>query len=277
MFRHLASTEIKSLRRLTVSVLSAAVLIVGLSLVPVAWGVPILENVGTIVVVLVSIGLTAGCTFYLVYRYWQTMHKAPAYFTHTLPVRGATIFTVKLLVAIAYQLAAIVAAAVFLWALHLAQGCGAGRSLAQTMRADWQALTGMLEFASWPLIVFLVLSLLLSVVSIIVQVLSTLSLFTRPRFASLGVAAPVIGVVLLYLANQVIGTIATLWLPLGMRVDGPDAGTLVAQGMWTDLVAAFRHGAPPQVVGLGSTVAALLLTVVVWRLGRQSIEKHLAL
>lgn len=277
MFRHLVSTEIKSLRRLTVSTLSAAALIVCLSLVPVAWGVPILGSLGIIVVVLISIGLAAGCTFYLVYRYWQTMHKAPAYFTHTLPVRGATIFTVKLLVAIAYQLAAIIVAAVFLWGLHLAQGHGAGRSLGQVMRADWQALTELLDFASWPLIVFLTLSLILSVVAMIVQVLSTLSLFTRPRFASLGVAAPVIGVVLLYLGNQVIGAIATLWLPLGMRVSGPDAGTLVAQGMWPDLVAAVRDGTEPQVVGLGSTVAALLLTVIMWRLGRQSIEHHLAL
>ncbi|MDO5080704.1 hypothetical protein [Buchananella hordeovulneris] len=277
MLRHLVITELQSLRRLSLSVLSAATLIVGLSLVPIAWGVPILKVLGSVAVVLISLGIAVGCTFYLVYRYWQTMHKAPAYFTHTLPVRGGTIFAVKMLVAIAYQLAAIAVSAVFLWALHLAQGVAAGRGLGEVMRADWQALTDVLQLASWPVTVLLALSLLLSVVSMIVQVLATLSLFTRPRFASLGVAAPVVGVVLLYLANQIIGAAATLWIPLGMRVSGPDAGTVVAQGMWSDIVAALRYGTEPQVVGLGSVVAGLLLTILLWQLGRRTIDRHLAL
>jgi hypothetical protein len=141
----------------------------------------------------------------------------------------------------------------------------------------WSAVTGAVADAPAGALAGFGAILAIQLVVVVIQVAAVLSISAESRFQGLGWGAPLIGLVLLYLVDQVVSLVGMLWIPLGIRLSGPEAGDLVARGMWPDVVEALRTGADPTVIGLGSVVTGAAFTVALAWWAVRSIERRTSL
>jgi hypothetical protein len=124
---------------------------------------------------------------------------------------------------------------------------------------------------------FLAACAVLQFVFTVVTGAAIMSIGAEARFNHLGFGAPVLGWVIVYFAMQILGLAAMLFIPFGLRIAGPDAGTLVAEGMLHDFVAAVSDNTEPRVIGLGIVFVSVIATVLfAWRGGR-AVERHTSL
>ena len=253
-------------------------LLVGvMSLVPVAIPLPYINNVGFLLTLVSFAGIAPVLLTYLIYHYWQTMYGRRGYFTMTLPVRGRAIYWAKslyILIVVAMGIAVTVMGA---WLLTIAMDIGARISLGTTWDQLGHSLLGAFGDAAWPIL----LIVLVQVVAYIFAIPAMISVSAQARFNHLGVGAPIIGGVLLYLTIQLTSLLAMMFFPLGIVLVGPDSGSIVAQGMWAEVVELVQNPAAqsdvPQILGLGMLVSAAIVTVIVVWWGIRSIERRTSL
>lgn len=273
MMRTLLGHQVRTTTRPLASATGMLVLVLLVSLIPAVLRLGALGTFGQSIAVVAVLAILPVVLVLLAVDYWRTMYGPEGYFTMTLPVRGRVLFAARTVHALVVAaLAAVVTvggAALILVARARQERVAVGDA--------WQALWSEFQGAPGVLVWALAAILVGQVVATVIQVAAVLSISAEGRFQSLGWGAPMIGLVLLYLATQVVNGVGMLWVPLGIRLTGPDAGTLVARGMWSDIVQALTTGADPEVLGLGSVVtgAALTVAVAVWSV--RSIERHTSL
>ncbi len=270
MLTTLLGEQFRSTTRWVASVVGVVMLIVVVSLVPGFLGLSMLGGLGAALAVVLLILLVPIVLTLLAGDYWQSMSGRRASFTHTLPVRGRELYAAKVLHAL---IVAAVTGAVALGGLGLTlvaharmDGVGVGEEWRSTL-SSFDALPGALAGV-------VVAVLVLEFVVVIIQVPAVLSIASESRFQGLGWGAPLIGLILLYLADQLVNLIGMLFLPVGIVLTGRDAGSFVARGMLGEMVSALRTGAQPSVIGLGSFATNLVLTAVLVWWGVRSIERH---
>lgn len=273
MMTKLLRHEFRSTWRTLGSVVGTMLLVALVSLAAALARLPIIGPLGqglgaTLMVVLVPVVLLL-----LAVNYWETMYGQQGYFTMSLPVRGRLLFAAKTLHALLAGLATTVIA--------LAGGllCLVAKSrldrvpVGEALEGVWDQFRALPSASLWLALV----GVLIWLVTVVMQVVSVLSISAEGRFNHLGAGAPMIGLVVLYLANQLVSLAAMLWIPVGVVLQGPDAGSLVARGMWGGFVEAVRTGSDPDVIGLGSLVSgAVMAGLLAWRAVR-SIERHTSL
>lgn len=253
-------------------------LLVGVvSLVPVAIPVPYVNNVGFLLAIVSFAGIAPVLLAYLIYNYWQTMYGRRGYFTMTLPVRGRVIYWAKALYALIVAALGAVATVIGAWLLTVAMDLGARISLGTMWSRLWHNVLGSFGDAAWPIL----LIVLVQVVAYIFAIPAMMSVSAQARFNHLGVGAPIIGGVLLYLTVQLTSLLAMMFFPLGIVLVGPDSGSIVAQGMWAQVVELAQNPGPhsdmPHILGLGMLVSAAIVTVTVVWWGIRSIEQRTSL
>lgn len=255
------------------SVVGVMVLVALVSLVAPLLRLPVIGALGLGVGTGVACALLPVVLVLLVVDYWQSMYGRRGYFTMSLPVRGRELFTAKVLHALVCAVAAtVVALAVGL--LCMVARARMGRvSVADTLDAFRQQIDALPAGTIW----WVVAAALVYLATLVVQVAGAVSVSARGRFNHLGAGAPVVALVILYLVNQVTNLAGMLWIPLGIRLQGPDAGTLVARGMWSGFVEAVRIGGQPEVLGLGALVTCVVVAAILAWWGVRSIERHTSL
>ncbi|MFT3942531.1 MAG: hypothetical protein QM705_01705 [Ancrocorticia sp.] len=278
MIRELFHHEYLTTRKALATIAGWIFLVGVASLVPVAIPVPFVENVGFLLAILSFASLAPVLFGYLVYNYWQTMYGRRGYFTMTLPVRGRAIFAVKTIYALLTVVLGCAVSVLGVWLFTVALDLGQRVSLGTVWSSLISAITEEMGNAVAPLLLIIAAQVVFYVVSI----LAMMSVSAQARFQHLGIGAPVIGGILLYLAYYLTSLLAMMFIPLGVVLVGPDAGSIVAQGMWQELLdlmsgSAAQADSIPEVLGMGMLISVAVTTALMVWWGVRSIERKTSL
>lgn len=278
MMGKLLRQEFLTTRKALVSITGWLFLVGIVGLVPIAIPIPYVSQLGNVMALACFVLLVPILLAYLAYSYWQSMYGRRGYFTMTLPVRGRLIYWAKVCYALLVACVGVVLSVGGLVLGTLATDLGARREFGSALGDIWGAVTSLYGSAAWPLVVIVVVQGVLFTLAIPAMI----SVSAQARYNHLGVGAPVIGGVLSYLVYQVTSLVAMMFIPFGIILEGPGAGSFVAQGMWQEIVDIVSDpnadpGAMPYVLGLGMLITATALTAwVVW-CGIRSIERRTSL
>ena len=220
----------------------------------------------------VIIAMPAIVLVQIAVEYWQSMYGQRGYLTMTVPVRGRVLFTAKALYACAMALVAgaLDLAGLVAWFAVLAHATGT--TLGEVLAPLRDALT---VGGSGPaLATFFIVSSLVGLLTVSVGIGAVMSIGAQGRFNHLDIGAPLIGIVLLYVGNQVLALASTLLLPVSLDIT---TGDVVARMMLSQFLETFRTGVQPTVIGMGSVVVGPRLAGVLawWAVG--AIERHTCL
>ncbi|SDM98927.1 hypothetical protein [Actinomyces ruminicola] len=203
-------------------------------------------------------------------EYWQSMYGSRGYLTMSIPVRGRTIFAAKTIYAYLAVLVAclLFAACLLAWFGMLAHsnGWSVGEVL-EPFKLWWQN-------ASTTLRVFWIASIPLSLAVTVAQLAAVMSVGAREPWNSLGFGAPLIGLVILYVVNQIVGLVGMLFIPISLDLTTFEFTTRI---MWSQFLEAVRTGSDPTLVGLGTFFLGPLLAAVMGWWAVRSIERHTSL
>ncbi|QIM15796.1 hypothetical protein G7067_04190 [Leucobacter insecticola] len=276
MIGTLIAQEWRATRKWLLATVGIALLAAAVSLVPGLMRVPILSEFGYVVAIIAIALITPTVLGLLVENYWRTMHGREGYFTMTLPVRGRTIFTAKVLYGALVALIGVV--------LTLAGVLGVSLVLITAQGGDVQAQAqAALAVFDGPMIWFLVCAVVVQALVAVMAGAAAMSVGATARFNHLGFGAPVLGIVFFYLALQFVDLLAMLFVPLGIRVDAAGGSEFVAQGTLDDFVQALGDlsaAAPePQsvVIGLGMVFVNLAAVILLAWWGSRSVDRHISL
>ncbi|GGA74953.1 hypothetical protein GCM10011490_27100 [Pseudoclavibacter endophyticus] len=259
LFRH----EWRRTRTLLAAIGAIGGLMVLASSALAALDLPIVSAAGLLIGLLVTTSLVPVVQLALAVEYWLSSHHRGGYFTHSLPIRGTTIYAVKLtwmlLVSLAALLATLVLAAVLWVGFALPAGAdpnpfGVASDLvlqATTVMSPSMlvavAVTVALLYIIWP-----------------AHFLFAAAVGSESPLNRLGAGGPVIVYIGLYVVLQVVVMIGMFALPIGVGVT--DAGQLGL--VQFSLVDAFEGGSD-SIMPIGFLPALLLVTLAcVWRTAR---------
>ncbi|MFT4258312.1 hypothetical protein [Microbacterium sp.] len=277
MIATLIAQDFRAIRKSLFAVVGITLLVTVVSLTLTVLRIPVIGGIGLVVGIAAAIALTVIVLGLLVANYWRTMYGREGYFTMTLPVHGRTLFIAKVLHGLVIAIAAAALSAIALVGAAVAFALSEGLEPFEFLRTG----LGMVE--PW-MVWFAASSLLLQIVYLVVAGAGLMSIGAQERYNHLGFGAPLIGAVVVYLVMQVVTFAAIMFVPLGLVMVGPDAGTLVPRGMLDAFIAALHEGdpaaasgQPPQVLGLGFvfTSAALIVVMAWW--GARSVEHRTSL
>ena len=274
MMATLFAQEFRTTRKNLLSTVGIVVLVAAVSLTLAAVRVPVIDGFALGVGILLAIVVTPLVLGILVENYWRTMYGREGYFTMTLPVRGRTLFAAKVVYGFVATLAALVVTAIMLLAAGVAFAFLKGQ---EPFSFVIELFTTVEPWMVW----FAVFAMLLQVVYLVVVGAAVMSIGAEGRFNHLGFGAPVLGGVIVYLVMQIVTLAAVLFIPFGIVLIGPDAGSIVGQGMLDSFIAEISGGASeslaPQVLGLGFMITSVAATVLLAWVGARSVEKRTSL
>ena len=231
---------------------------------------PVLSSTLLVGAFVALVAMPAVVSIQIGIEYWASMCGARAYLTMSLPVRGRVIFAAKTLYAV---IAVLVSAAV---ATLLVVGWFASFAhlLGITLEQVFEPVRQMISLMGIGMLVFYGLTVVEGVVVMIIEVAAVMSIGAQGRWNRLGFGAPAVGLVIVYVVNQITALVATLLLPLSL--DMP-SGRVVGRMMLPQFIEAVRADQEPHLVGIGSVVVApILAAILVWWAVR-AIERHTCL
>lgn len=276
MIGTLIAQDFRATRKSLFAVVGVTLLVVAVSLTLTALRVPVVGGIGLVVGIIAAVAITLVVLGLLVENYWRTMYGQEGYFTMTIPVRGRTLFFAKVVYGLIVAIVGAALSALGLVAAAIAFALSQGLEPFDFLRTG----LGMVEpWMAW----FAAAALLLQIVYLVVVGAGVMSVGAQARYNHLGFGAPLLGAVIVYLVMQVVTFAAIMFVPFGVVMVGPDAGSLVPRGMLDAFIAALgddaatANGQPPSVLGLGFvfTSAALIVVMAWW--GARSVERHTSL
>ena len=275
MIGTLIGQEFRETRKSLLTTLGISLLVIASSFLVAALRLPVIGDIAFGLGVVVTVLLSPLALALLTASYWRTMYGREGYFTMTLPVRGRTIFWAKVLYAIAVSVVALVLTVLGIVAALAVFAITQGMEASAFLREGLDTLDPGI---AW----FIGVALVFQMIFFVIAGAALMSIGARGRFNHLGFGAPVIGAVILYFVMQFLSFLAMLFIPFGVRIGGPDAGTFVAEGMFADFVAALEPGDPaaqaqPSVLGLGVVVVAAVAAIVLAWAGARSVDRHTSL
>ena len=269
MFTKLLAYEIRSRYRADARSFGAFIVTIAVASGIVAAGLPGISG-STAVLAYALCALTpVACAIAALADYWKTLYGQRGYFTMSLPVSGKVIFwakntriAIECLLALALAVGGIIAVA-------SAAAWSDGISLAEYTAGPRSVVAGMPTST----VVLMIAAQLILAMSWLVQGSAVMSIGAEGRFNHMGLGAPIIGFVLLYIVNQVLSTVGTFFLPLSVTTDGHFSTEI----MWTSYLATMGTEGHPNVIGIGSYVLVPLFALVMGLWASRSIEKHTSL
>lgn len=278
MIATLFAQEFRATRRNLFMTVGPLLLVAVVSLTLFALNIPVIGPLGMgFGIVLIAL-VTPVVLGLLVENYWRTMYGRQGYFTMSLPVRGRTLFAAKVLYGFVAGALALIVTVLALLGAAVALAVSQGQEPFAVLRA------GLDTMQPWQLWLGIV-GALLQLTFFVVVGAGIMSVAAEARFNHLGFGAPVIGGVLTYLVMQVVTFAAIMFVPIGLVLTGPDAGAIVPQGMFDEIVSAIkRSGAPAasagtdvSVLGLGFLFTSLAAIIVMAWWGSRSVERRTSL
>ncbi len=273
MFATLFGQEFRSSRRGLGALAGWVLLIEVVSLVPAVLHIAFLGQLGQMVAILAVIAPIPVGLVLLAVRYWRSMYGQEGYFTMSIPVRGRVLYASKVIYALAASVALGIVTVVGALLMLIGRSWKDRAPIGDGFHVAWEVLS---DIPGTTIVVFVV-GLVVALIAYVVEVSAVFSVGAEGRFSHMGFGAPLIGLVILYVANQVLALVAMLVVPISIDVAGRHPGQIVWRGMWNDFVDAVHTGSDPQIIGLGVVLAGIVLTIVMWVWATRSIERHTSL
>lgn len=202
--------------------------------------------------------------------YWQSMYGQRGYLTMAVPARGREVFGAKVLFSLAASLVSVVFAALGVTAAVLVSAWARGAEVSSVFAPLREVIDGIGVGFFWGFVAFLILQLL----SWMVIIEAVMSIGAQARWNRMGAGAPVIGVLAVYLIDQVLTMAAIIVVPVGLDLPSHQ---IVWEGSLPSMVATWGTGEDLPVLGLGFLPVPLVLAAVLaWR-AVPAIEKHTSL
>ena len=269
MFTKLLAYEIRSRYRADARSFGAFIAVIAVAAGIVAAGLPGISG-STAVLAYVLCALTpVACAIAALADYWKTLYGQRGYFTMSLPISGTSIFWAKIARMVIECLLALALAVGGIIAVASAAAWSDGISLAEYTAGP----RSQLAIFSPSVQVILIMSQLIACASMIVQVCAVMTLAAEGRFNHMGFGAVAIGLVLLYIVNQILSGVGTFFLPFSITPDGHFS----TEGMWSSYRAALETGAEPTVWGMGACIVIPIFALLLAAWASRSIEKHTSL
>ena len=269
MFTKLLAYEIRSRYRADARSFGAFIVTIAIASGIVAAGLPGISG-STAVLAYALCALTpVACAIAALADYWKTLYGQRGYFTMSLPISGKVVFWAKNIRIMIECLLALVLAVGGIIAVASAAAWSDGISLAEYTAGPRSLVAGV---PTSTVVIMIVVQVLMAL-SWLVQGSAVMSIGAEGRFNHMGLGAPIIGFVLLYIVNQVLSTVGTFFLPLSVTTDGHFSTEI----MWTSYRATMGTEGYPNVIGIGSYVLVPLFALVMGLWASRSIEKHTSL
>lgn len=231
--------------------------IVGTLMAYTPWGV--IQGLGFGLAILAVGAFLFAVMLGLVFDYWRSSYRQTGYFTQSLPVKGGTLYGVKLLWGVVVSVVAL------LWNLVLLTIAlfGASNLFNFSMTFVVDELRGMLSQAPMWVWVTAAIVLLASLLSGLAQYYFAASIGSEAKLNGLGIGGPILTWFLLYLVMQALLFVGTIAIPLGLTVTA-DGNSLVVESMnfWELLL----NDQNPSGMPLGFLPVLFIVTaVLIWR------------
>ena len=269
MFTKLLAYEIRSRYRADARSFGAFIVTIAIASGIVAAGLPGISG-STAVLAYALCALTpVACAIAALADYWKTLYGQRGYFTMSLPISGKVVFWAKNIRIMIECLLALVLAVGGIIAVASAAAWSDGISLAEYTAGPRSLVAGV---PTSTVVIMIVVQVLMAL-SWLVQGSAVMSIGAEGRFNHMGLGAPIIGFVLLYIVNQVLSTVGTFFLPLSVTTDGHFSTEI----MWTSYRATMGTEGQPNVIGIGSYVLVPLFALILGVWASRSIEKHTSL
>ena len=269
MFTKLLAYEIRSRYRADARSFGAFIVTIAVASGIVAAGLPGISG-STAVLAYALCALTpVACAIAALADYWKTLYGQRGYFTMSLPISGKVVFWAKNIRIMIECLLALVLAVGGIIAVASAAAWSDGISLAEYTAGPRSLVAGV---PTSTVVIMIVVQVLMAL-SWLVQGSAVMSIGAEGRFNHMGLGAPIIGFVLLYIVNQVLSTVGTFFLPLSVTTDGHFSTEI----MWTSYRATMGTEGQPNVIGIGSYVLVPLFALILGLWASRSIEKHTSL
>ena len=269
MFTKLLAYEIRSRYRADARSFGAFIVTIAIASGIVAAGLPGISG-STAVLAYALCALTpVACAIAALADYWKTLYGQRGYFTMSLPISGKVVFWAKNIRIMIECLLALVLAVGGIIAVASAAAWSDGISLAEYTAGPRSLVAGV---PTSTVVIMIVVQVLMAL-SWLVQGSAVMSIGAEGRFNHMGLGAPIIGFVLLYIVNQVLSTVGTFFLPLSVTTDGHFSTEI----MWTSYRATMGTEGQPNVIGIGSYVLVPLFALAMGLWASRSIEKHTSL
>lgn len=213
-------------------VVGIAALVVGVAILLIFSGWPVISELGFLIGVITIAVLAPALQLLLVADFWRSSYSRTGYFTHSLPIRGGKIYAAKLLWAFAVTLAGLVVSLALLAAFWPAAASLSGIEANPFTVAGhlWAQLTAV---APPSLVIGMGLLFLAMYLIWPVQYYFAVSIGSEGRLNRLGLGGPVLVFVGLYMASQVILLLSMLAIPVGLDM-ASDRLALVPFNFLTD-------------------------------------------
>ena len=269
MFTKLLAYEIRSRYRADARSFGAFIVTIAVASGIVAAGLPGISG-STAVLAYALCALTpVACAIAAMADYWKTLYGQRGYFTMSLPISGKVVFWAKNIRIMIECLLALVLAVGGIIAVASAAAWSDGISLAEYTAGPRSLVAGV---PTSTVVIMIVVQVLMAL-SWLVQGSAVMSIGAEGRFNHMGLGAPIIGFVLLYIVNQVLSTVGTFFLPLSVTTDGHFSTEI----MWTSYRATMGTEGYPNVIGIGSYILVPLFALIMGLWASRSIEKHTSL
>ena len=269
MFTKLLAYEIRSRFRADARSFGAFIAVIAVAAGIVAAGLPGISGSTAFLAYALCALTPVTCAIAAMADYWKTLYGQRGYFTMSLPVSGKVIFWAKNTRIMIECLLALALAVGGIIAVASAAAWSDGLSLAEYTAGP----RSQLAIFSPSVQVILIMSQLIACASMIVQVCAVMTLAAEGRFNHMGFGAVAIGLVLLYIVNQILSGVGTFFLPFSITPDGHFS----TEGMWSSYRAALETGAEPTVWGMGACIVIPIFALLLAAWASRSIEKHTSL
>ena len=269
MYAKLLAYEIRSRYRADARSFGAFIVTIAIASGFVAAGLPGLSDFTKSFIYILCALTPVACAIAAMADYWKTLYGQRGYFMMSLPISGKVIFWAKITRMVIECILALALALGGAVAIASAAAWSDGISLAEYTAGPRSLVAGMPTST----VVLMIAGQLILAMSWGVQGCAVMSIGAQGRFNHMGFGAPIIGFVLLYIVNQVLSTVGTLFLPLSITADGHFSTEI----MWTSFLATTGTDSRPDVIGLGSYILVPLFALIMGLWASRSIEKHTSL
>ncbi len=183
------------------------------------FNIPTLGGFAHVIAIIATVLLIPGALLLGLVNYYRSLYTNQGYLTHTLPVTPGQRYHAKLISAFILYIAATIVtmagAAIAALASGLSSGSGS-QAISNLFKVigSWPDLIGLTPAVGWTLAGLI--WLLLFVNSFAVYSFC-ISLGMSRRLSRYGIGGPFLAYLFYYIANQIIGLVAFLFIPLSLR------------------------------------------------------------